>query len=59
MKAADFGLRLLPLTKGSMEPDIGINTDLKSTRKGKRASQLLYNKLSTYLTALCKPKLLE
>lgn len=41
MKAADFCLDFLPFTKGSMEPDTGINIDQESTRKGRRASQLL------------------
>lgn len=41
MKAADFCLDFLPLSKGSMEPDTGINTDLENTQKGKSTSQLL------------------
>lgn len=41
MKAAGFCLDFLPLTKSSMEPDTGINTDLESTRRGRKASQLL------------------
>lgn len=51
IKVADFCLDLLPLTEGSMEPDSGTNTDLESSRKGRRASELLLDKLFTYLTA--------
>lgn len=51
IKVADFCLDFLTLTEGSMEPDSGTNTDLESSRKGRRASELLLDKLFTYLTA--------
>lgn len=49
MKAADFCLDFLPFTKGSMEPDTGINIDQKAPERAEELRSCF--KINSLLTS--------